>query len=54
VIRYGGRSVDGWFLFPKGTKVTHEFPVHRRVIWILSGLYFPLTQSTVYEGEWPD
>lgn len=44
----------GWFLWPQGTMITHEFPLHRKVIWRLTGLYFPLTQSTVYEGKWPD
>jgi hypothetical protein len=48
------RDYVGWFLWPKGTKITHEFPHHDRGIWVLTGTYFPLTQSTMYEGKWPD
>lgn len=53
-IRLDEKDYRGWFMWPKGTKVTHEFPLHRKVIWVLTGLYFPLTRSTVYEGKWPD
>jgi hypothetical protein len=54
-IRFDRRdSWVGWFLWPRGTLITHEFPYHRKVIWRLTGLYFPLTTSTVYEGKWPD
>jgi hypothetical protein len=44
----------GWFLWPKGTRIIHEFPQHKRAVWVLTGLYFPLTTMTVYEGKWPD
>lgn len=53
-IRRDDTTYGGWFLWPRGTRITHEFPLHRKVIWVLTGLYFPLTQSTVYEGKWPD
>lgn len=44
----------GWFLWPRGTRIMHEFPHHARGVWILTGLYFPLTTTTAYEGKWPD
>jgi hypothetical protein len=47
-------NYHGWFLWPRGTKITHEFPSHPRAVWILTGLYFPLTTMTAYEGKWPD
>jgi hypothetical protein len=53
-IRRDRRDYCGWFLWPKGTIITHQFPQHRKVIWVLTGLYFPLTTSTVFEGQWPD
>ena len=47
-------SYGGWFMWPRGTRILHEFPLHQRAVWILTGLYFPLTSTTVYEGRWPD
>jgi hypothetical protein len=44
----------GWFLWPKGTRIVHEFPYHKRAVWLLTGLYWPLTSTTMYEGKWPD
>jgi hypothetical protein len=49
-----GHCYGGWFLWPRGTRILHEFPRHRRAVWILTGLYFPLTTFTVYEEKWPD
>lgn len=53
-VRRNYQDYSGWFLWPKGTKVTHQFPAHRKTIWVLTGIYFPLTASTMYEGKWPD
>ena len=53
-VRLDHKNYEGWFLWPRGTLITHEFPAHRKVIWRLTGLYFPLTSSTVYVGKWPD
>jgi hypothetical protein len=53
-IRRNLTDYQGWFLWPRGTKIIHQYPHHKRAVWLLSGLYFPLTQSTVYEGKWPD
>ena len=53
-IRLDMKVMTGWFLWPRGTRITHEFPHHKKAIWILTGRYFPLTTLTVYEGKWPD
>jgi hypothetical protein len=53
-IRRDSKDYRGWFLWPRGTRIVHEFPHHKRAVWLLTGLYFPLTTTTVYEGKWPD
>jgi hypothetical protein len=63
-IRHDRKDYRGWFLWPRGTRVVYEtlgsgpgarsVVATKRAVWILTGLYFPLTQSTVYEGKWPD
>jgi hypothetical protein len=51
--------------WPKGTKVIRWLPDQAqdcrcgrdhgdRVIWVLTGIWFPLTTTTAYEGKWPD
>jgi hypothetical protein len=44
----------GWFLWPPGTVITMQFSIKGKVIWVLSGTYFPLTSTTAFEGKWPD
>jgi hypothetical protein len=53
-IRLEVSDFEGWFLWPRGTKITHAFPHCDTAIWYLTGRYFPLTTTTVYEGKWPD
>ena len=39
--------------WPKGTIVKCNY-AKTPTIWVLTGRDFPLTQSHVYEGKWPD
>ena len=41
----------GWFLWPKGTKITHRFPHHPTAIWVLTGRYFPLDTEHRLRGK---